>query len=114
MDQTIAYQQLMETLREFDPYIVTGSISLVNNPDNDGKPDVRLCILEQVWLVIRLGGDGYRIIHVEPADGSEKAEEIRREFLNIRFEQMDMLLDTVSPLYREKFGRRLYKRLEAL
>ncbi|KAI9009894.1 hypothetical protein BC832DRAFT_591213 [Gaertneriomyces semiglobifer] len=114
MNQTIAHQQLMETLREFDPYIVPGSISLVDNPDNDGKPDIRLSILEQVWLLIRLEGDGYRIIHVEPADGSGKAEEIRRDFLGTRFEQMDMLLDTVSPLYREKFGRRLYKRLEAL
>ncbi|KAI9102056.1 hypothetical protein DFS34DRAFT_647838 [Phlyctochytrium arcticum] len=117
MREEAASAELISALQEFAGRVRPGSLSAVATPASSQGQGLKLCLLEGVWLQIQLTDQGFVIVHA--SNESEEDASIppivgHHMQAGTAFESLAALLDTISPLSRDRMAEDLYAKLLAV
>ncbi|KAI8929085.1 hypothetical protein BC831DRAFT_433938 [Entophlyctis helioformis] len=134
MNASTANAELLSAMSEYAFGLRQGTVSLQSasdtplNPLADpaaalraarAPPALRFCLLEDIWCTVKLQANGFQLASADAdadvdAAGTKAAMAAIQPHVQTTFESMDALLNTISPLYRDRFQSRLADRLASL
>ncbi|KAI9470571.1 MAG: hypothetical protein EXX96DRAFT_450220, partial [Benjaminiella poitrasii] len=109
--------ELDELTRLYDYGIVPGSATIFVKDELNDIVKLDLTLLENVMIVVEVSEEGYKIKSYSPLSGDNIAVstgKVVQKNLDMPFKSMDNLLMTISPMFREKYQKELYSKLESV
>ncbi|KAI8391744.1 uncharacterized protein BYT42DRAFT_485943, partial [Radiomyces spectabilis] len=110
-------EELDAITREYDYGIVPGSATVFVKDEINGVGRLDLTLLEGVMIVIDVTDQGYRVTSYSPLSSLDTAlttAQTVQAHLEAPFESMENLLMTISPMFRERFHKALFEKLQSV